>query len=611
MEHQDTLYPYELLSLLEALHEQVFGGRVTLHADDGRTLLYLVDGQVRYATTTGVAGSFPAYLIVEEVFPRERVRLWLEECTDEEQSLEAMMLGRHKVDPDGLVHLKGDLARMVFARAFGATSMVEVESFRGAVPNFGATVLDPYQAMFRSVAESPVHGPMLDHFQGLWKRPIRRGPAFFVLLPVFRRYFGRTPLPAMVDTSPLLADLAAETTDVETVVAQLFAMCLSGMTYFQGDRVRSHLARGRAIVEEAAAAEAAAGRAQPPDRPTNQLFASRGPAPPSSAPTFDLDGISELPELPEISQVRRIPAPEVRGDGPTQVAKTSAPISRRLRTAAGPAPPPPRHPVYAESEAIDFADLRGSLVGEGLVSAAELARDHDEYELFGVPARAPLSEVRSAYQRARKRYDDENFDGYYLPPSADNALRYLQQRIETGYEALTDLRRRWEHDTQRAVEGGLGRDEMEQMFYAEGVFKAAQIRMAKGLNAAAMELLEEALEHYTQEPEYIAYLAWAHYSAALAGQPLPIGASSPEYLLDKALQMSPKLESAWLFRARIADHAEDGPAALAAYYSVLTANPDNDEAKAMIEAYKNAGVVTTAEARPSLADRLAQILRRR
>ena len=525
--------------------------------------------------------------------------MWLEECTDEERSLEEMMLARHKVDPDGLVHLKTDLARMVFARAFASTSMVEVEPFGDAAPNFGDTVLDPYEALFRSVAEAPAHGPMLDHFQGLWKRPIRRGPSFFVLLPVFRRYFGRTPLPAMVDASPQLADLAAETTDVETVVAQLFAMCLGGMTYFQGDRVRSHLARGRALVEEAAHLR----NLQPPppvpgERPTNQLFSSRAKTSPGERPGFELDL-----DLDSVS--------EIRGDGPTQVAKTPAPISRRVQTAAPPAPPPPRHPVYAESEAIDFADLRGSLVGEGLVSAAELAREHNEYELFGVPPRAPLSEVRSAYQRARKRYDDGNFDGYYLPPSADNALRYLQPRIETGYEALTDLRRRWEHDQTHQVADGLGRDEMEQMFYAEGVFKAAQIRMAKGLNAAAMELLEEALEHYALEPEYISYLAWANYSAAMAGQPLPVGASSPEYLLDKALKMSPKLESAWLFRARIADHAEDGPAALAAYYSVLTANPDNDEAKAMIEAYKNAGVVTTAEARPSLADRLAQILRRR
>lgn len=596
MEHPDTLYPYELLSLLEALHEEGFGGQIVLHAEEGRTLLYLTGGQVRYATTTGVAGSFPAYLITEEVFPRERVRLWLETCTDEELSMEEMLLRGRRMDADGLVRLKADLADMVFARAFTATATVEIEPFAEGVPNFGDVVLDPYRALFQSVAEDPMQGPMLDHLQGYWKRPIRRGPAFFVLLPEYRHWFGRTRLPALIDDAPSLADLAGGGGEVETLVAQLFAMCMSGMAYFQGERPKTHIARGL--------------RRRPEERD------SAVGVPPPPAPNHAFSPARSAEEMPSARGVQAVAEDDpwaslaaIDGDEVTQVAPLDVERSVAPRSAAPP-PPPPQQSVFAESEAMSFADLRGSLVGEGLVEAARVAAERDEYEFLGVRPDAPFSDIRAAYRLGLKRYDDAQYDGYFLPGPADRSLRYLQRRVETAYETLIDLRQRAQHDHERQVDGRLPRERLEQMFYAEGVFKAAQIRMAKGLNAAAMELLEEALEHCADEPEYTSYLAWAVYSAAAAGQPLPIGTATPQYLLDEALGKSPKLESAWLFRARIADHSGDAPGALAAYHSVLTSNPDNEEARVAIQTYLDAGVVASADARPTLADRLARILRR-
>ncbi|MDP6944302.1 MAG: hypothetical protein QF464_09155, partial [Myxococcota bacterium] len=65
MTGSSTLYPFELFRLLEVLWDQDFTGSVALRALDETTMLYLVDGQVRYATTTGVTGTFPGYLLTE------------------------------------------------------------------------------------------------------------------------------------------------------------------------------------------------------------------------------------------------------------------------------------------------------------------------------------------------------------------------------------------------------------------------------------------------------------------------------------------------------------------------------------------------------------------
>ncbi len=714
MDVQDTLYPFELLSLLDALREGDFTGAVQLHAESGTTVLYVVDGQVRYATTTDVQGSFPAYLITEDVFPAERVRGWLDACTDDEITFEDFLLERRRIDPEGLVQLKADLGRLVFASAFNLTASVHVEPAHGPPPDFGEVVLDPYAAIFQCVVEMPLAEVFAGVLSTYRDRPLRRGPEFFVMLPALKHWFPHPQVPRFLAEPSTLDQITQGMSDrrEEALLAEVFAMRLAGMIHFQGEPPRRallrHPVRRRRRGDPGSAPGRARTRREPAEpRPpatesgdTLKVSGSRGhrpdtgsdhpaskttkhPAPVGGGRSGDEASMSGSPPAgagtqpgarmsvdqlhagtrhgmaakvtPSPSWQAEVPAAhggydhafELALDGPAGRADEAAgPFDR-----SGPRPEPPRHavddaapvpahrspasavaaeprggrtsfvpraPAPQEPEvphnvgvvAESFADLRGSLVGQGLIEAAERSREQDLYSFLAVEPTAPLSDIRGAHMKAARRYAATNYQGFMLPGAAGAALRALQARTEEAYETLIDLRKRREHDRAHRVVGCLNQPELEDLFYAEGVFKAAQIRMASGSNADAVSLLEDAISKNGREPEYRSYLAWALFGAGLAGDHASSRLGGPDELLATALEMRPKLESAWLFKARIADHRGDGASALAAYYSVLNTNPDNDEARLTIRAYREAGIEPARQERTGLAERIAQMLRR-
>ena len=139
-----------------------------------------------------------------------------------------------------------------------------------------------------------------------------------------------------------------------------------------------------------------------------------------------------------------------------------------------------------------FADLRGNLVGSELIEASERAHGAHCYAFLGVSPRAALSEIRAAWQTMRRRYDDDRYRALILGPNAKVALKGLQKRTEAAYDTLTDLRRRLDHDSRFALADALSKPVLEDVFYAEGLFKAAQIRLTEERYEEAAQLLDEA-----------------------------------------------------------------------------------------------------------------------
>ena len=72
--------------------------------------------------------------------------------------------------------------------------------------------------------------------------------------------------------------------------------------------------------------------------------------------------------------------------------------------------------------------------------------------------------------------------------------------------------------------------------------------------------------------------------------------------------MNPKLESAWLFRARIEDHRGHPSRAMGAYLTVLDIHPNNDEARLAVRAFREAGILPAGRLRRGLAQRLGRLL---
>jgi hypothetical protein len=585
MEIPTTLYPYELLPFLESLHAAAFTGRLELTSDRGTTLLYLTAGRTRYATTTAVSGTFPAWLITEELFARDRVHGWLRECTDEEQALEELLLHRKVMTAESIVHLKSELSRAIFARAFCATAELAVTEMDAATLDFGDFVLDPLEALFDCAASHPVYGAMLEAMQGSWHRALRRSPAFYTLISLFRRYFVGSTIALHLDAPTTLTELTDGVDDPEPIIAQVFALYASGMVTFTGEEPRSRLfARGEVRPPGSADAPHAPPRRPVPEpgvrvvkRPTTQPGLPVAPAEPDE---------DETPPLTEAEM-------------------------RRTRTRFFRPPPPADEVSSPEARARQFADLHGGLVGQGLVEAAARAATLDAYALLDITPDAPLSAVRAAYMRHLRRYDEDAYVGQFLPGPAAAALAALRAGAERAYETLNDLRRRREHDAAHAVVGALADAELDATFYAEGVFKAAQIRLAGERYDEAVSLLRDAVERAPREPEYLAYLAFAIDLARRAGHAITRQAGQPEELLERALAMDSSLESAWLFRARIAERAGDTRRAYASFHSVITTNPDNQEAAEALERFRAAGVELELISRGRLSERISQMLGRR
>ena len=81
-------------------------------------------------------------------------------------------------------------------------------------------------------------------------------------------------------------------------------------------------------------------------------------------------------------------------------------------------------------------------------------------------------------------------------------------------------------------------------------------------------------------------------------------------LLRKALRMDPRLESAWIFRARVAELSGDIKGALSCFVYALKSNPENEEAEQAVERLRAAGVELDPPKKTSLQDRLGGLLGR-
>ena len=112
------------------------------------------------------------------------------------------------------------------------------------------------------------------------------------------------------------------------------------------------------------------------------------------------------------------------------------------------------------------------------------------------------------------------------------------------------------------------------------------------------------------EPEYLAFSAWAVTCAKMFDEELSSEIEPPEVLLDRALEIDPKLESAWLFRARIAELEGRQIEALEAFLAALETNPNNEEASTGVEQLKAAGVSLEQKPKTSIEERLAGLANR-
>ena len=631
--------------MLEELCAQNFEGIVTLESSAECIELGLSEGRVCHARSNDVEASFPAFLITRGIFSSEKVRTYLEMCKRADISLEALLLRRKKVGSAGLRFLCADLGHMVLSRAMGITAEVSVKEVTmavGTVDTVTVLRLDPIDAFFHVASKQPVHDVMVDVLRPYWERPLRRAPNFFQLHGVMRRHFGETSVPMKTSNAVTLKCLEQELGHHEDVVAQAFAMHLTGMTCFSGEGpVRLRLLETlRVHPREASESGVSVGalrageEASPRPHEVDALGVTQntrtwGPGqgtgeevpltPGDLGDPLSLSGDSAswgsntfIPggviagtndarpqdALPPLSQEGSHPGSET-SNAPSQGQMTSIdmPTSASPTATSGEGGGPSEHSVR-------------SVIEEQLIRKAADGMRINASEYLGLKPHACFSRVRAVYRRACLRYAEGAYRDYPLSDAARAARLEILSALHAAYETLTDLNRRVAHDQDHRVSGP-SPSTLRVWFEAEGIFKAAQIRMTQGDHETATELLRQAVELNTYEPEYLSYLAWSLYCSGVLTRAEGAEVENPEDLLTQALHMDDLLESAWVFQARVYEATEQKEAALDAFKHVLRSNLANDEACAAV-ARLEPEVERTSQrsARASFASRMTRVLGR-
>lgn len=659
MPQRTTLYPYELTSLLEEVFDDRLTGTVTLETDDGAILLYAARGLVRYARTNRVADSFPAYVLEAAVFSKAKVKSYLKTCIDDGSTLDQLLVEEGEVTAEDLRYLKRGLAMRVFARAFSLPSEVAIEPTDGQAGVYRLAPMDPFEALFTGIERFPDQAVIGDTLGAYWGRPLRRGPDFFGLLAAFERVFGASPLVAQLDEGRTLADLRRQTPQLEPMLRQAFGMHVARMMCFGDEDVRSGALAaelGRQALFSSPDSPAKTARKTPavrgdtrlgkpvaPQRIEVRAHTRQGSQPglhrrTKGSPAFQLSQPKPPPPLPTPPvPFQRAEAAPVRVSAPTPPhgGPLAAPpqlgheVTQPKRPAPSPAPqtdlrqasPPPapapdewsvrgleQHPEPARDPSAGRRSLQDSLVSESLIRAAEQALEEHLYTFFGVTPDVPFSRLRAAYLRTWAQYDDSRYAGHDITPEARRALQEIHARIDRGYEQLTGRQSRVEHDRTHGIR--FDRAALGAMFDAEELFNEAQLRMSEGDNHAAVDLLMQAIKRFAGEPEYWSYLAWALTCAGMWGKDLPRGCDPPDELLERALRMDERLESAWIFRGRMAEVAGDLTIALTAFTQTLLCNPDNQEAQETVQRLRAAGIELAETRKQTLAERLSGLFGR-
>jgi curved DNA-binding protein CbpA/DNA-binding response OmpR family regulator len=231
------------------------------------------------------------------------------------------------------------------------------------------------------------------------------------------------------------------------------------------------------------------------------------------------------------------------------------------------APSPPPEPAEDESR---FSQ-RGRDARKTLAAAQERLREANHYEVLGVLHSAPVEAVKKAYVAAAKLYHSDAFSGLDLG-SARRIAEELFGKVSEAHQVLSDAEKRAEYDVYLDRKAkGLPTD-VGAVVRAEGLFQRGEKLFAAGKWREAESAFRQAIALNHAEPEFHAYLGMAMFRA---------GGNADEAvgLVERALQMDPRLRSAALFLSRMHEARGDEERAKSVLREVLKTDPEFGEAK--------------------------------
>ena len=256
--------------------------------------------------------------------------------------------------------------------------------------------------------------------------------------------------------------------------------------------------------------------------------------------------------------------------------RTGPPLPPRVTAVA---PAPADRPWDDDEEVLELEDEVPATEDEGhlrerLLGTLAAMRRMDYFELLGISAKAPPEAVRNAAVELLREYKVD------VPAEAAEVQGLAQQIAElvgAAHDTLIDpgARARYQAELRAGgVKHEVG-DAVGRMLEAESAFRKGEQLLAGGEVAGAHSAFAEAVRLQPDEGEFLALLGWATHARAPADADVGLEALR---LLGEAVQKSPALDRAHLYKGHVHKALGQTSQAQGEYEKAVECNPACTEA---------------------------------
>jgi curved DNA-binding protein CbpA len=279
------------------------------------------------------------------------------------------------------------------------------------------------------------------------------------------------------------------------------------------------------------------------------------------------------------------PSSGVVGGRPTAVGSGA---TRQPAAAAAPAPRPTPPPPAGDPRRVRLAARRADPVRAEEVRALIAQRLElldqgvDHFQLLGIPADAPLDEVRRAYFALARQLHPDRLAALGIHDGPRDAQR-LFAHVNTAFAVLSDRTRRDEYAAvlRRGGEAVVRAEQAQaeaiakRIIESEDAFQRGEAALRAGQLALAIGELGRAVELNPDEADYRATLAWARFCAAPDKQGAGAEARAA---LERAIAASPRAINPRFLLGRVERILGRDEDALRHFQDVLRRAPGHHEA---------------------------------
>ncbi len=203
-------------------------------------------------------------------------------------------------------------------------------------------------------------------------------------------------------------------------------------------------------------------------------------------------------------------------------------------------------------------------------------RGQSYFEILGISRTASPSEVRKAYFALAREYHPDKIAGA-MGDEVRELAGQVYDLITRAHEVLSDPYEREAYVEQLGAGARKKEvsDEVSKILAAEGKFQRGETMLRKGRLDQAAQAFREAIDLYHDEGEFHAFLGWTLYQTS-PRDPKVID-SALDHIM-RAIQLSPRLDKAYLFLGYVYKGTGRADKAERQFEKAIQCNPDCTEA---------------------------------